>query len=82
MDENNRLKYLIEFNGKQHYNYTNQFSMTEDEFKEGLVRDQLKIDYCIKNNIPLFIIKYDDNIFEKMAEIKEVMYINLPSVRY
>ena len=75
MDENNRLKYLIEFNGKQHYNYTNQFSMTEDEFKEGLVRDQLKIDYCIKNNISLFIIKYDDDILEKMSEIKE-KYVN------
>ena len=32
-------------------------------------RDQLKKDYCMKHNIPLYIIKYNENIDEKINKI-------------
>jgi hypothetical protein len=40
--------------------------MNEDEFNEGLERDKLKQEYCAKNSIPLIIIKYDEDINEKI----------------
>lgn len=54
-DNNNILKLLIEFNGKQHY-------LTDVPFytEEGVYRDSLKQKYCATNNIPLLIIKYND----------------------
>lgn len=71
LDDNDNLKYLIEFNGIQHYNFDNFFHKTEDEFKLSEYKDKLKMDYCIKNNIPLQIIKYDENISNKMNNIFE-----------
>ena len=49
--ENNSLLCLIEFNGKQHYDENSKF-YTE----EGVYRDQLKVEYCKNNNIPLIIL--------------------------
>lgn len=56
--ENNSLKYLIEFNGKQHYKQTNGWN-TEEEFKIRQFNDNKKIEYCKNNSIPLIIIPYD-----------------------
>ena len=54
---NGNLQYLIEFNGKQHYEQTGGWC-TEEEFKIRQFNDNLKIDYCQKNNVPLIIIPY------------------------
>lgn len=44
---------LIEFNGDQHYDNLNGY------YNEKTVQhDQMKKDYCLKNQIPLLIIKY------------------------
>jgi len=69
LDDNNKLKYLLEFNGEQHYKYNGQYTKPEKEFKLGQLRDKLKIDYCIKNNIILEIIKWNENIQERMESI-------------
>lgn len=65
----NNIKFLIEFNGKQHYNYFPVFHKSERDFEESLIRDQLKIDYCKENNIKLYIIKYDDNLEVELEKI-------------
>mgnify|MGYP003432250767 CR=1 FL=1 len=31
-------------------------------------KDNIKIEYCNKNNINLFIIRYDENLIEKLKE--------------
>lgn len=54
--KNNEVVALIEYQGKQHYEVG--FNMSQSEFEESLGRDQLKRDYCIKNNIPLIEISY------------------------
>lgn len=53
LDEKNKLKYLIEFDGEQHYMPSNgHFS------KERAEADIKKNKYCLDNNIPLLRIPY------------------------
>lgn len=51
------LNTCIEFNGRQHYQEVPFFG----SFDELVKRDQIKIEYCQKNNIRLVIFKYDDD---------------------
>lgn len=55
--ENKKIKYLIEFNGKQHYKKTKGWN-TEEEFMIRKYNDNKKIEYCKQKNIPLIIIPY------------------------
>ena len=56
---------LIEYQGEQHYIVANHgFGEYQRE-----VSDKLKRDYCKQNNIPLYEIKYNDNIESKLVEI-------------
>jgi hypothetical protein len=56
----------IEYNGKQHY-ILNEF-FGEDSFKLTQKNDKIKMGYCQNNNIPLIVIKYDENVFERLNE--------------
>lgn len=55
----------IEYDGIQHYKINNFFG-GEAEFKKTQKRDIIKTEYCIKNNITLIRIKYDENVLEKL----------------
>jgi hypothetical protein len=59
----------IEFNGEQHYRPIEWFGGI-DGFKKQEKRDKIKMEYCKNNNIPLIIIKYDENILKKLIEFK------------
>lgn len=67
-DINQNLISLIEYNGKQHYE-PNEYFGGEKQFKLTLERDKLKMDYCNKNNINLFVIRYDEKIDVMMLNI-------------
>lgn len=54
-DDDNKLKYLIEYQGVQHYQEVN---WTHENLIERQKRDQIKSEYCQRNNIPLIIIPY------------------------
>lgn len=54
---NDILLGLIEFQGQQHYKVSNYWG-GEEALKENQIRDQLKREYCFKNNIPLIEIPY------------------------
>lgn len=60
------IKCFIEYNGKQHYQATGGWS-TEEQFKITQNRDNQKRAWCEKLNIPLYIIRYDEDI-EKCLE--------------
>lgn len=60
--------YLIEYNGKQHYQSIDFFG-GEDGFQKRIKNDKIKHDYCVDNNIELFYISFEDNLEEKMKEI-------------
>lgn len=51
----------IEFNGIQHYQPIEFFGGINN-FNTQVRRDEIKKEYCYKNNIPLIIIKYDENV--------------------
>ena len=59
LNNENVLMCLIEYNGKQHYSYSGGWN-TQEYLKLTQKRDQLKKEYCQKNNIPLIVIPYTD----------------------
>ena len=60
---------LIEYNGIQHYRYTPIFHRNVHGFEQQQKRDNIKINYCEINNINLLIIKYNDDINNKLSNL-------------
>lgn len=50
--------YLIEFDGKQHYEYSDSGWNTEEQFQKTKEHDEYKNQWCKNNNIPLIRIPY------------------------
>ena len=63
-DNKTQFKFLIEFQGIQHFVDKDDFGKQQRE-----ETDLLKEKYCKDNNIKLYYINYDENITEKMKEI-------------
>lgn len=66
----NKLVALIEYQGIQHYK--------DVEFGEQqrTITDKQKKEYCYKNDIPLYEIKYDENTKEALLNILNNIYAN------
>lgn len=58
----NKLLFLIEFDGEQHFHFSNSGWNTEEQFEKTQFHDKLKNNYCKKENIPLIRIKYTEKI--------------------
>lgn len=56
-DKQNQVKFVIEFDGSQHYTPVEAWG-GENNFKRQLERDAEKTKYCKENNIPLIRIPY------------------------
>jgi hypothetical protein len=60
--KDNNLSCLIEYDGEQHFRPVNFNGISDDKalelFNNVKVRDSIKTNYCLKNNIKLFRIKY------------------------
>jgi hypothetical protein len=69
LDEENNIKFLIEYNGEQHYIFRGQFGMKIKDFETILIRDKIKMDYCVKNGIDIHVIKYTENINSRLNQI-------------
>jgi len=57
----------IEFNGEQHYKSFKFFGGSE-KFKQQLINDNIKLKFCENNKIQLLIIKYDENVINKLKK--------------
>ena len=71
--QNNKLCYLIEFDGRQHFEHTNNWNQTEKEYQATLKRDKEKNQYCLSHNIPLYRIPYtyrDTITYEELTNEK------------
>lgn len=70
--ENDKLVSLVEYDGEQHFYYTNGDKTwnSKQQFENVCYRDNIKNNYCIQNNIPLYRIPY----FE-IDEIKSIQDI-------
>jgi hypothetical protein len=55
----------IEYNGRQHYEPVDIFGGV-NEFHKTQKRDKIKMEYCKNTNTPLIIIKYDENVVNKI----------------
>lgn len=62
--KNDKLLFLCEFQGRQHYQISQFGGMSQEKakivFEEMQSRDKIKFDFCKNNNIDLLIIKYTD----------------------
>ncbi len=56
----NKLQFLIEVEGRQHYEFVKRFHKTYSGFLQYKERDRVKNSYCLKNKIPLLRIPYWD----------------------
>lgn len=59
-DKNNNIMRIIEFDGRQHVTGpdTNYWGHTTDSLETIIEKDNIKNEYCLKNNIPLIRIPY------------------------
>jgi hypothetical protein len=58
----------IEYDGRQHYKSIKLYG-GEEGLKKRKHNDFLKTFYCLKNNIKLIRIKYDQDILEELNKI-------------
>lgn len=75
--EDGKLKFLIEFNGKQHFEYVDFFHDDFNDYKYRKKCDKIKETYCLSNNIPLIKINYWDK-----NNIEEVLNYYLENLEY
>lgn len=71
LSDKNNVRYLIEYDGQQHYKPISYFG-GEEAYKLRKYHDQIKNNYCKKNNIPLLRLPYylsDDEIKERISSI-------------
>lgn len=66
--KNYNTKKEFEDNGIQHYEKVKYFGD-----QKTLDYNKIKEEYCIENNILLFIIKYSDDISLKLMELKKII---------
>ena len=59
----------MKYNGEQHYKFVPHIHKYESKYEDSKIKDKMKIDYCRNNNIPLHIIRYDENLVEKINGI-------------
>ena len=71
LNQENQLIALLEFQGEQHYREKIAFGKMQRE-----ETDQLKKAFCLKNNILLFEIKYNDDILSELKKILNQLYDN------
>ena len=72
--QNDVLKCLIEFQGKQHYTLTNgNWNDTQQAFQQRQLRDNIKRDYCKQKNIPLIEISYKDLNKLSLNYLKDIL---------
>ena len=60
----------IEYNGAQHYRPIKWFGGTET-LKKIKLRDNIKKEYCKNNNIDLIIIRYNENVYNKLEILNQ-----------
>lgn len=75
LDKFNTLLCLIEYNGLQHYKFNKFMHRDMEGFELSKVRDQLKEEYCEKNNIKLYIIRYNEDIDKNFSSILEKTFL-------
>lgn len=79
-DNNNSLQYLIEYDGIQHFYYSNgQYTWNNKEnYKKQHQHDLIKNKYCFDNNIPLIRIPYDADYTIEDLKLETTRFLLTP----
>lgn len=75
---NSRLRLAVEYNGVQHYKYSNFFHRNKEAFYNQRYRDYMKREMCKKNNITLIEVPYTI----KVEDIKKFLIKELNNAGY
>ena len=73
-DDNDNLKFLIEYQGNIHFEPTSGGWNTEAQVADCQRRDKIKFDYCQENNIKLYYITYKEIIEDRLKEIMDEQF--------
>lgn len=67
---NEELRIAVEFQGRQHYEYTPHFHKSKEDFRTQQYRDHIKKELCAKAGISLILVAYTvpDNKLRKYLE--------------
>ena len=68
LNKDGKVKYLIEFDGEQHYN-PNLGGIFDGAYEYIHAHDVIKDNYCKDNNIKLYRIRFDEDVDKRMEEI-------------
>ena len=68
-DKNNNLILLIEYQGKQHFSYENAGWDNKENFLILQKHDNIKLNYCLTNNINFVRISYKEDLQQRLEEI-------------
>lgn len=66
LNDKEELIGLLEYNGIQHYEFVKHMHQDQHGFEIYKLKDKLKQDYCLKKDIPLYIIRHDEDIESKI----------------
>lgn len=75
--ENNKLSYLIEYDGEQHF--SKRHAWNEEAFKKTQTNDMLKNNFCFSHNIPLIRIPCQVDYSIQDLILKSSNYILTPT---
>jgi len=68
--QGNGLLCLVEFHGRQHFNYTKSgWFKSEEDFKEQQMRDKKKRDYAKRNDLKLIEIRFDQDVSDELDQL-------------
>lgn len=68
-DKDDKMLCLIEYDGRQHFEYKENWKISKEDWISLRENDKIKNEYCKDNNIPLYRINYLDDIQNRMNEI-------------
>ena len=68
LDRRGNIQCLIEFEGRQHYEYTPYFHENPQAFYRYQEHDRIKINACLARGLPLHIIPYTEEENLKCAD--------------
>ena len=72
---NEELALAVEFNGQQHYKYTQHFHATRKDLAEIQYRDQIKQQKCREHGVHLIVVPHDKPNIEEYLEHQISMWL-------
>ena len=67
--QNGQLLCLIEFDGRQHFQFDSNWKFSENDFNRLQYIDNLKNDYCLQKNITLYRLNQNTNLEKFIKEV-------------